>query len=117
LFVKEGYHSFLPNATNSKEDMMMGNFFDTYGVMTADCRDEKGAARFADDEADAMFHWNGRRSPMRLKYLNRSFGITYIPGINGCSRQMISFHLKRRRDDDLVRLLHRYHVLTHGMCK
>ena len=46
MFAEDCLPNFLPNATNSREDMYVGGCFAARGIHTVDTRDETGAWRF-----------------------------------------------------------------------
>ena len=120
MFVVEGLTSFLPNATDSREDVFIGSYFCTKGVFVSDSRDANNGTRYA-GSGESSFNFDGKRSVINPKALRSKYGIWYNIGIDFASDQQIGFHLK----DDKTSLqilnhtisdsLYRYFTFVHGM--
>jgi len=120
MFAVEGLPSFLPNNTDSREDMFVGSYFCTKGVFVSDSRDAKNGTRYA-GSGESSFNFDGKRSVISPQAMRRHFGLWYNIGIDFASDQQIGFHLKDDRVmlQDLNRTvsdsLYRYFTFLHGM--
>lgn len=115
IFIQKGYDSFHPNKTDFREDAFVGGFFELQGIWVSDTRDDTNASRYG-GEADAVFHFDGRRSPIFPSEQLREWGVAYNKGIGSASEQTVSFHLKDRKEVGVTNLMYRYHALLHGLC-
>jgi len=61
IFAVEGLPSFLPNNTDSREDIFVGSYFCTEGVFVSDSRDANNGTRYAGSGEDS-FDFDGKRS-------------------------------------------------------
>lgn len=107
-----GLEEFLPDTTDSREDVFVGSALWGYGVTTSDSRDEKGAFRFG-GTAEELFHFDGIRSPVGPRTFRRRYGVVMRKGMAGVSSETISFHLK---GSDVPKMILRYHTLLQGYC-
>jgi len=112
---------FLPESTDSREDVLVGSLFCNQGVFLTDTRHEKdGGLRFA---GSAEFAANYRGiSPIAPKALLNRFNFKIPFGSGSVSEQQISFHLGdrqelARRGCKVSDLMYRYDsVLYDGWC-
>ena len=93
LFAQRVLREFLPDATDSREDVFVGSALWEHGISTADSRDEQGAFRFG-GSAEDLFNFDGVRSPVGPNVMRRRYGVEMYKGITGVSSETISFHLK-----------------------
>jgi len=103
---------YLPNATDSREDVFIGSAFWAHGVCTADSRDNKGAFRFG-GTAEDMYNFDGFKSPVGPRVMKRRYGVEMQKGMDGVSSKTISFHLKGTIVPEMI---FRYHTLLQGYC-
>ena len=122
LFVKECIPNFLPNATNSREDMYIGGCFHDYGIFTVDTRDENGAWLYMSQDAETHSKFGsmvGQKKSMQggatwlPDNIEKKYGIKSLPGLDGVSKHGIAFHLKVKNISS-VDLMYRYHSILHN---
>ena len=118
LLVEDGIPTFLPNATDSREDVFVGSIFAGMGIFVADTFDVKGGARFfGTAQLSYEILCENKRSVLNYPQLKMLF---HFQGDRPrFSEQQIGFHLK----DDLERLelnglttsdlMYRYHALLY----
>lgn len=121
LFGREGYDTFLVNATDPKEDQIMGSFFYRRGIATADTRDDNGARYFAGN-ALVIYEQGGFTDPMHTSLMSKKFNITFPKREESVSEGLVSFHMKSLNKrlpvskEVLGQSLYRYHAVLHGQC-
>lgn len=120
LFGQLGVPTWFNNATDSREDFIMGWFFADNFIYISDTQDEAGGGRFGGTGENA-WRYNGI-GPNLPWYLWKKYGLANDCGIDAVSKQQISFHMK----DDKGRLNsmgystadenYRYHALFNDWC-
>jgi hypothetical protein len=120
LWGEHGADHFETDRLDSKEDFLFGKFMADHGVFLSDTQeDETGGCRFCMG-ADFTSTFNGKRSPVRPKRLQRLFGYQIKAGIDHCSERQISFHLKddtpHVRNNTIAELMLRYHAILYHWC-
>ena len=90
LFGTRGTSTWLANNTDPREDVFIGSFCCSQGLYLADTRNaDDGGCRFC-GTARACYD----RTEIGQKDLKTTFGFKIVTGIDSCSEQQISFHLK-----------------------
>lgn len=122
LYGHEGVETFETTKVTSQEDFMMALFFASKGVYQSDTKDADDSFRFS-RSANEAFHFDGVMSPQRPRILRRMFGFGNVKGIDSCSEQRISFHLKsdqkqlRQMQGTMADLIVRYHAILYDWCR
>lgn len=113
--------SYLHNVTDSREDIIIGQFFTDRGIYVSNTYDvSNGGRRFA-GSAQNSFDWNGL-DPSMPKYLESMFGIKLLKGIDSVSDQQISFHMKddlktlKKLNLTVADLIYRYDAFLYDRC-
>jgi len=122
LLGEVGLPTFLPNATDSREDVFIGSFFSGQNVILTNTQDLSGAFRYW-GSAETGFNYIGV-SQIRPAKLKATLGIADIPfGLGSISENQIGFHLKddwdwlKRFNHSLSELIYRYHAVLDNWCE
>jgi len=118
LLVKVGLPSFLPNATDSREDVFVGSFLCSQGVFPSDSTDAYDGQRYG-GSAESSYNFKGS---LTTETIQRVLGMNFPLGMDSVSDQQIAFHMKdcKQRlkgiNHTISDLIYRYHAILHDMC-
>jgi glycoprotein-N-acetylgalactosamine 3-beta-galactosyltransferase len=118
VLVEDQLPKFLPNNTDSREDIFIGSAFHEAGIKLSRTEDADGGVRYG-GSAEVQYHFKGvgPSSPTRV---NKMYGLPPpVHGINGTSEQYISFHLKQddrvKKKEKVNELIYRYHAILNDL--
>lgn len=113
--------SYLYNVTDSREDIIIGQFFTDRGMYVSNTYDVKNGGRRFAGSAQNSFDWDGL-DPSMPRYLESMFGIKLLKGMDSVSDQQISFHLKddlktlKKLNLTVADLIYRYDAFFYDRC-
>lgn len=116
LLVKKGLPNYRVNVTDPREDVFVGKFFASQGVLTTDTRDAKGSWRYGENaerhaslSGNVLGFWEPKK--MKKKYPKLTY---WENGVDFLSSQTVSFHLKLARGNTTAAdLIYRYDEILH----
>ena len=132
---KELLPSYFVPYIDAAEDQLIGRSFmrPPFHIYVADTTDNTGALRYHMESAEFQAKLKSGLAPWSPNMLKEAFGFKTPLGIDGASKESVSFHLKggaieytnegqasegKRKDDDEVVLnrMYRYNAIVNGLC-